>query len=36
MKHTADTILECGRSKEVDDDIISIKEVLSLIPGGKQ
>ena len=36
MKHTADTILECGRSKEVDDEIISIKEVLSLIPGGKQ
>lgn len=36
MKQTADTILECGRSKEVDDEIISIKEVLSLIPGGKQ
>lgn len=36
MKHTADTILECKRSKEVDDEIISIKEVLSLIPGGKQ
>ena len=36
MKHTADRILECGRSKEMDDEIISIKEVLSLIPGGKQ
>ena len=36
MKQTADTILECGRSKEVDDSIISIKEVLELIPGGKQ
>jgi phosphoenolpyruvate phosphomutase len=35
MKHTAETILESGRSKEVDDEIISIKEVLSIIPGGK-
>ena len=36
MNHTANKILECGRSKEVDDEIISIKEVLELIPGGKQ
>lgn len=32
MLHTAETILACGRSKEVDDQIMSIKEVLTLIP----
>ena len=32
MLHTAKKILECGRSKEVDDQCMSIKEVLSLIP----
>ncbi len=32
MLHTAEKILECGRSKEVDDQCMSIKEVLSLIP----
>ena len=36
MKETADIILRSGRSKETDDTIISIKEVLSLVPGGKQ
>lgn len=35
MMDTAKRILECGRSKEVDDDIISIKEVLTLIPEEK-
>ena len=33
MVKTATRILEAGRSKEVDDDILSIKEVLKLIPG---
>jgi len=32
MLKTATKILECGRSKEVDDEIMSIKEVLALIP----
>lgn len=32
MYHTAVKILENGRSKEVDDEIMSIKEVLRLIP----
>jgi len=32
MMRTAHRILECGRSKEVDDEIMSIKEVLSIIP----
>lgn len=32
MVNTAKKILECGRSKEVDDVCLSIKEVLSLIP----
>lgn len=32
MLRTATKILENGRSKEVDDEIMSIKEVLSLIP----
>ena len=35
MNKTAHTILECGRSKEVDSEIISIKEVLNLIPEEK-
>lgn len=32
MLHTAQRILACGRSKEVDEEIMSIKDVLSLIP----
>lgn len=32
MVNTAKKILECSRSKEVDDDCMSIKEVLTLIP----
>jgi phosphoenolpyruvate phosphomutase len=32
MLHTAETILKSGRSKEVDDSCMSIKEVLRLIP----
>lgn len=32
MLQTATKILECGRSKEVDEQIMSIQEVLSLIP----
>ena len=32
MYHTAEHILQAGRSKEVDDEIMSIKEVLRLIP----
>lgn len=32
MLQTAAKILECGRSKEVDDQIMSIQEVLTLIP----
>ena len=36
MLHTAEKILECGRSKEVDSQIMSIKEVLALIPEAKQ
>ena len=32
MASTAKKILECSRSKEVDDVCLSIKEVLSLIP----
>lgn len=32
MMNTAKKILECSRSKEVDDDCLSIKEVLTLIP----
>ena len=33
MKKVANSILENERSKEVDSEIISIKEVLELIPG---
>jgi phosphoenolpyruvate phosphomutase len=32
MLTTAQRILDCRRSKEVDDEIMSIKNVLSLIP----
>ncbi|AQP46226.1 phosphoenolpyruvate mutase [Tessaracoccus aquimaris] len=32
MFNTAKKILECGRSKEVDDEIMPIKDVLKLIP----
>lgn len=32
MMNTAKKILKCSRSKEVDDDCLSIKEVLTLIP----
>ena len=32
MLDTAQKILDAGRSKEVDDQIMSIKEVLRLIP----
>ena len=35
MKSVAEQVLEHGRSKEVDDAIISVKEVLDLIPGTK-
>lgn len=35
MLKTAETILEYGRSKEVDPYCLSIKEILTLIPGGK-
>lgn len=35
MVNTAKKILQNGRSKEVDDECISIKEILNLIPGGK-
>ncbi len=35
MMKTAKTILEHGRSKEADEYCISIKEILTLIPGGK-
>ena len=35
MKSVAHNILKYGRSAEVDDDLISIKEVLELIPGTK-
>jgi phosphoenolpyruvate phosphomutase len=34
MMNTARSILENGRSKEVDQSLLSIKEVLSLIPEG--
>lgn len=34
MMNTAQSILENGRSKEVDQSLLSIKEVLSLIPEG--
>jgi phosphoenolpyruvate phosphomutase / 2-hydroxyethylphosphonate cytidylyltransferase len=33
MMNTAKTILENGRSKDVDQNLISIKEILNLIPG---
>ena len=33
MKRVAQSILENERSKEIDNEIISIKEVLELIPG---
>ncbi len=32
MLNTAQRILDCGRSKEVDDEIMSIRDVLRLIP----
>ena len=35
MVKTANSILKHGRSKEIDDDLISIKEILELIPGTK-
>ncbi len=35
MVNTARTILEHGRSAEADDQMMSIKEILELIPGGK-
>ena len=35
MMKTAKTILENGRSKEADEYCMSIKEILTLIPGGK-
>ncbi|WP_045221198.1 phosphoenolpyruvate mutase [Desulfonatronum thioautotrophicum] len=35
MVKTARTILEHGRSAEADDQMMSIKEILELIPGGK-
>ena len=35
MLRTAEKILKYGRSKEVDQDCMSIKEVLSLIPEEK-
>ena len=35
MVRTAKKILENGRSKEVDEDCLSIKEILNLIPGEK-
>ena len=35
MKSVAYNILKYGRSAEVDDELISIKEVLELIPGTK-
>lgn len=36
MMKTAQTILENGRSKDVDDVCMPIKEILALIPGGKR
>lgn len=35
MMKTAKTVLENGRSKEADEYCMSIKEILTLIPGGK-
>ena len=34
MRSTAEKILEAGRSKEVDEDCMPIKEVISFIPAG--
>ena len=33
MQHVAKTILEKNRSKEADKKLLSIKEILNLIPG---
>ena len=33
MEYAAKSILKNGRSKEIDKKIISIKEILNLIPG---
>ena len=35
MQKTASSILKSGRSKEADKDLITIKEILELIPGTK-
>ena len=35
MQKVANKILKNGRSKETDKDLISIKEILELIPGTK-
>jgi phosphoenolpyruvate phosphomutase len=35
MEKTAKMILQCGRSKEVDEFCMPINEILTLIPGGK-
>jgi len=35
MMNTAKKILESGRSLEADNDLMKIKEILELIPGGK-
>jgi phosphoenolpyruvate phosphomutase len=34
MMKTAKLILECGRAYEAEEHCLSVKEVLSLIPGG--
>ena len=35
MKNTAETILRHGRSLECDENMLSIKDILELIPGTK-
>jgi hypothetical protein len=35
MKKNAEAILRHGRSLEIDEDLISISEILDLIPGTK-
>ena len=35
MLNTAKKILKFGRTKEIDKNLISIKEILELIPGTK-
>ena len=35
MQNVANKILKHGRSKEIDNDLISVKEILELIPGTK-